>query len=684
MKNKIVTIITLFLMTYSMSAQIDRSIQPKPGPAPKINIGKPETFELKNGLKVLVVENHVLPRVSATLTLNNNLISEGDKTGVSNLTGSLLGTGTAKLSKDSFDEEVDYLGANINFSSQSARMRSLSKYFPKVLELMADATLHPVFTQEEFDKESNKLIENLKSGEKSVSNIANRVENALVYGKNHPYGEFATPKSVKNVNLNDVKNFYNTYFKPNNAYLVIVGDVNLKEVKKLVKHNFSKWQKGVLPAYTVPAVNNVVKTEIDFVNMPNAVQSNIAMVNSVNLKMSNPDYFAVKLANYILGGSGDARLFLNLREDKGYTYGAYSSISSDDKTAALFSASAQVRNMVTDSSAVEFVKEIKKIRNTKVTDEELKTAKAAYTGSFVRNVEKPATIAKYALNIRKNNLPANFYETYLQNINAVTIDDIQRVAKKYFSADHARIIVVGKALDVLPNLEKLPYKINYFDKEANKTNKPDLSKPIPTGVTKQTVLNHYFDVIGGVDKIKNIKSTLVTYEANAMGNVIQSTEKRTADKYANETKMGGNVVAKVIMTKDGVTMNKQPLPEAMAKDMISGLGTFLELGLLQNKNSKLTGIEPIDGKDAYVITTKGDVVSTTIYFNVKTGLKVRESQTISMGGRTQTQAADFSNYKEFNGVKFPGTKTAKVGPQTVTFKLIDAKINEGVSDADFQ
>jgi predicted Zn-dependent peptidase len=684
MKTKILSIITLFLMTFSMSAQIDRTVQPKPGPAPKINIGKPETFELKNGLKVLVVENHVLPRVSATLTINNNLIFEGNKAGVSSLTGSLLGTGTNKINKDAFDEEVDYLGANINFSSQSARMQSLSKYFPRVLELMADAALHPVFTQEEFDKESAKLIENLKTGEKSVSNIANRVENALVYGKNHPYGEFTSPKSVKNVNLNDVKNFYNTYFKPNNAYLVIVGDVNLKDVKKLVKKDFSKWQKGTLPAYTTPAVNNVAKTEIDFVDMPNAVQSNVAMVNSTNLKMSNPDYFAVKLANYILGGGGEARLFLNLREDKGYTYGAYSSISSDEKTAALFSASAQVRNMVTDSSAVELVKEIKKIRDSKVTDEELKNAKAAYVGSFVRNVEKPATIARYALNIRRNNLPENFYETYLQNINAVTVADIQRVAQKYISADHARIIVVGKALDVLPNLEKLPYKINYFDKEANKTSKPDLSKPIPDGVTKQTVLNNYFNAIGGVDKIKDIKSTLVTYEASAMGNTIQSTEKRTADKYANETSMGGNVMAKVIMTKDGVTMNKQPLPAPMAKDMISGLGTLLEMGLLQNENSKLTGIEPIDGKDAYVITTKGDVVSTSIYFDVKTGLKVRESQTVTMGGRTQSQAANFSDYKDFNGIKFAGVKTAKVGPQTVTFKLIDAKVDEGVSDADFQ
>lgn len=684
MKTKIIAIITLCFITFSATAQIDRSIQPKPGPAPKINIGKPYTFDLKNGLKVLVVENHTLPRVSATLTINNNLIFEGDKAGVSSLTGSLLGTGSKNIKKDNFNEEVDYLGASINFSSQSASMRSLSRYFPRVLELMADAALQPVFTEEELKKESDKLIENIKSGEKSVSNIANRIENLLGYGKNHPYGEFTSESSVKKITLQDVQNFYNTYFKPNNAYLVIVGDVNAKKVKSLVKHLFGKWEKGTLPTYNVPDVNNVAKTEIDFVNMPNAVQSNIAVINTSQLKMNNPDYFAVKLANYILGGSGDARLFLNLREDKGYTYGAYSSLSSSQKTAALFSASAQVRNVVSDSAVVEFMKELNKITTLKVSEDELKTAKAAYVGSFVRNVEKPATVARYALNIERNNLPENFYENYLENINKVTIDDVLRVAQKYIKPKHARIIVVGKALDVLPNLEKLPYPIHYFDKEGNATKKPDLSKPIPKGVTKETIINHYLNAIGGVDKVNAIKSVLVTYEGTVMGNTVQSTEKRTATKYANETKMGGNVMAKVVMTKDGVFMNKQPLPGPMAKEMSYALGTFLAKGLLANENSKLTGIETINGNDAYVITTKGKIVSTAIYFDVKTGLKIREAQTISMGGRTQNQAADFSDYKEFNGIKFPSKKSSKLGNQEVTFKLIDAKINEGVTEEDFK
>ena len=684
MKTKFISIITLFLLTFSLSAQVDRSIQPKPGPSPTFDLGTPKIFELKNGLKVLVVENHKLPRVSATLTIDNKPVFEGDKAGVSSLTGSLIGTGTKNISKDAFNEEVDYLGAQLSFSSRGARLNSLSKYFPRILELMADGSQNPIFVQEEFDKEVNILLDGIKSGEKSVATIASRVQSALAYGKNHPYGEFVSKETVESIMLADVQKFYNNYFKPNNAYLVIVGDIDFKEVKKLVKKNFSKWEKGDLPAYTIPTVNNVAKTEIDFIDMPNAVQSDVTVLSTTNFNMNNKDYHALLLANQIFGGDFNSHLNMNLREAHGYTYGARSGIRPNKNTSSVFSAGAQVRNAVTDSTVVEIMKELKTIRNKKVTEEELEIVKATYVGSFVRNVEKPQTVASYALRIKTNNLPSDFYQTYLAKINAVTVEDIQRVAQKYFSADNARIIVTGKALDVLPNLEKLPYKINYFDKEANATEKPEMTKPIPDGVTKQTVIDNYFNAIGGADKLKALESTLVTYEASAMGNTISTTEKRTATKYVNETSMGGNVLAKVLMSKEGVFMNKQPLPPAMANDMTKTLGTFLEIGLLNDEGAKLTGIEPLDGKDAYVISSKGEVVTISIYFDVETGLKVKEVQIISMNGQTQNQESTYSNYQEFNGVKFPGTKTGSLGPQKVEFKLIDAKVNESVSDSDFE
>ncbi|HSQ45437.1 MAG TPA: pitrilysin family protein, partial [Lutibacter sp.] len=290
MKNKFIALITLFLLSIGATAQIDRSQQPKAGPAPAIQLGKPQTFELKNGLKVMVVENRKLPRVSATLILDNGPVFEGEKAGLTAIAGEMMGNGTKKISKDAFNEEIDFLGANLNIGSQSANFNTLSKFFPRILELTADAVQNPLLTQEEFEKEQVKLLENLKSGENSVAGIAAKAQNALVYGKNHPYGEFATQASVKNVTLADVQNFYATYFKPNNAYLVIVGDVNFKDVKAQVTKHFNNWKKGTIPAYEIPKVTDVAKTEMNFINMPNAVQSDIAVINTVDLKMSNPDY----------------------------------------------------------------------------------------------------------------------------------------------------------------------------------------------------------------------------------------------------------------------------------------------------------------------------------------------------------------------------------------------------------
>ena len=374
-------------------AQIDRTQQPKPGPAPEINLQEPETFNLKNGLKVMVVENHKLPRVSIQLTIDNPPILEGEKAGVQALAGSLMGNGSKSIAKDDFNEEVDFLGARLNFGATSAFASSLSKYFPRILELMADAAINPNFTQEEFDKEKEKLITGLKSQEKDVSSIASRVQSALTYGKDHPRGEFTTEQTVNNVNLIDVKNFYRDYFVPANAYLVIIGDVEFAEVKKLVKKKFTPWTKAAPPSLSYSEPSDVQYTQVNFVDMPNAVQSEISVQNLVNLTMKDDDYLDALIANRILGGGAQARLFLNLREDKGYTYGSYSGIGDNKYGPTTFRATASVRNMVTDSSVVEILKEIDKISSQPVSAEELANAKAKYVGNFVLALERPQTIA---------------------------------------------------------------------------------------------------------------------------------------------------------------------------------------------------------------------------------------------------------------------------------------------------
>src|SRR5690606_22310223 len=238
-----------------------------------------------------------------------------------------------------------------------------------------------------------------------------------------------------------------------------------------VNKNSKNWKKGNIPASDYPNPTNVAKTEINFVDMPNAVRSEIAILSSVNLKMTDKDYFAAIIANQILGGDFNSYLNMNLREAHGWTYGARSSIRGN-KYVGKFKMNSQVRNEVTDSAVVETMKELNRIRTTKVTPQELATVKATFIGNFVMDAEKPEMIARQALLTQTQGLPKNFYKNYIQNINAVTAEDVLNVARKYFAHDNARILVVSKGSEVIPALEKLPYGIQYFDRFGNKTDKP--------------------------------------------------------------------------------------------------------------------------------------------------------------------------------------------------------------------
>ena len=279
---------------------------------------------------------------------------------------------------------------------------------------------------------------------------------------------------------------------------MVVGDVKTKEVKKLVEKLFGSWVKATAPRLTYSNPTNVQYTQINFVDMPNAVQSEITLFNTVNLKMGDADFFPVILANQVFGGDFNSYLNMNLREKHGWTYGARSSVGFDKNMYSQFRANTQVRNAVTDSAITQALYELNRIRTEKVTEEALNNVKAGYIGRFVMQVEKPSTVARYALNIETEGLLADFYENYIKNINAVTPDDVMRVVNKYFLADNLRILVVGKAAEVLPGLESLKIPIFYFDKFGNPTEKPAMKKAVPAGVTVKTVIDNYINAIGDV------------------------------------------------------------------------------------------------------------------------------------------------------------------------------------------
>ena len=668
-----------------MSAQLDRSVRPKPGPAPKINLGTPATFTLKNGLKVLVVENHKLPRVSATLTIDNSPVIFGDKKGEDDLLGALMGNGTTNISKDKFNEEVDYLGARLNFWDTGASASSLTKYFERIISLMADGVKNPLFTQEEFDAEKTKLLEGLKNQDTDVKAIASRIQNIVAYGKGHPYGEYTSEKTVNNVALADVTNYYKANYRPNNAYLVVVGDITVKAAKKMIKKQFKDWKAGTIANATLPVLKKRAKTTIYFVDMPNAVQSEVAVMDMSNLKKTSSDYFDILLANKILGGGATARLFMNLREDKAFTYGAYSRLQLRKYGSSRFSATASVRNAVTDSAVVEFMKEIKKIRSEKVSVKELKDAKANYVGSFVMALERPSTIAQYALAIQRDNLPADFYTTYLQKLNAVNIDGVQLASNKYIAFNKEAIVIVGKAGDVLPNLENLPYPIVYLDKYGNNTKKPVVNIPIPKGVTATTVLDDYFKAIGGVDKVKAVKTSLYNFEATMQGMTLSLAVKSMAPNLVNATmSMMGNVMSKQVYDGEKAYVEargqKKDITGAPLEEMKSNTTPFPEIGYF--KTAKLLKIEKVSGENAYVLEVSK---KKKVFYSTKTGLKLKEVTIQKLpNGKEMSQAVSFSNYKAVNGILIPNSRDMNFGPQTIKFKLISAKLDAGVTKDDFK
>ncbi|MDR4894496.1 MULTISPECIES: M16 family metallopeptidase [unclassified Chryseobacterium] len=681
MKKQLTYIAAAFFFTGMVSAQkIDLNAMPKPGPTPAINIAKPKTFQLSNGLTVMVVENNKLPRVSASLSMDRPPYHEGAVTGVSEIMAEQFENGTTNISKDDFNKKVDYLGANLNFSSGGASANSLSKYFPEILNLMADAIINPKFSAEEIQNSKERAVEGLKSEEKNASSIAQKVSKALMYGKNTSRGEFETVESINKIQLADVQNIYKKYYAPDNAYLVIVGDVKFDQVKPLIEKAFSGWKKANTPIAQLEPASNVAKTEINVVDVPSAVQSVVSLNNLNTLKMKDANYFPATIANYILGGGGEARLFMNLREKNGFTYGAYSNMVAS-KYSPEFSASASVRNEVTDKAVKEFMNELNAISTVK--PEELANAKAKLKGAFIMSLEQPATIARFALNQKVQDLPADFYTNYLKSIDKVTAADVSNAVKATILPNQSRIFIAGKASDISEGLEKLGYPVKYFDKEANPAAKPTVQK-VDANVTVASVVDKYINAIGGKANLAKITSYTTNASMSMQGQSIDFKIVRAqgGKELTTVTAMGQVVQKQVFDGKTGYSMQMGQkvdiTPEEVAEKQ-KNPELFEELGFAKSADYKLGGIEKIAGEDSYAI--KGG--DTTYYYSVATGLKTGETKKVKAKGQEMTIPTTFSNYKEVNGVKMPYTISVSQMGMDMTMAVKSYEINKA-TDADFK
>jgi len=698
MKKLLIVAAGIFCFQYGIAqVKIDRSKKPAAGPAPVISIKDPVIINMPNGITVLVVENHKLPKVRASFSVDYGPVKEGKKAGLLDLMGQMLGEGTTNMPKDKFDEEVDMIGADINLNAAGGSVSALTRYFDKAFNLMADAIKNPSFPAESFDKLKSMTITGLKSEEKSTPTIATRVYTALSYGKNTAQGEFTTEETVKGLTVEDVKAAYKNHITPSRSYLTFVGDITPAAAKALAEKAFGSWKGKKLSLPAIPLVQNPKKTEIDFIDIPTAVQGELRVGNVINNPLNNKDYHALLLANYILGGGADSKLFMNLREKHGFTYGSYSRVG-NGRFQALFTANAAVRTDKVDSATSEMFKEILNMRDGKVTAEELASAKAKFNGGFALGMEDPAKTAEYAVNILINGLPKDFYRTYLQKINAVTLADIKNVSKTYFSESNARIVIAGNASKIVPKLMKFGYLIKKYDRYAE----PVIEKPLDVK-TKETpkttesisayeIINGYLKAVGGKEEIKKLTSISAAVKMEIMGQTLEGVDKRmNPDKQYTEFKRGAMTVFKSVF--DGgqgyqqqgpqkKEMDEQEIKEARDdKALIPQL--YYATDTAYKTDYLGTGKVGEEATYRLKVTMPSGKVAVQEY-SVKTGFLLKEESTSKDGEQESTESTEYKNYIKAGAVMLPSEITINQGGMEFTIKYADFKINEGVTEADFK
>jgi predicted Zn-dependent peptidase len=689
MKKFSLSIITVALALSAGAQSLDRSVRPKPGPAPKIELGKSESFTLSNGLRVFVVENHKVPIVSVSLQLDIKPELQGNMAGFHDIVGELITSGTKTRSKDQLDLSIDNIGATIKADEQSMFGTCLKRSQDAMLGIMSDMILHPAFKQTELDKLKKQSLSGLAAAKNNPDAMLTNVTQAVNYGPGHPYGEVATEASVSAVTLQRCTDYFGTYWRPNVGYMAIVGDVTPSEAKAAVEKYFGGWQKANVPVatYTVPAAGGVTRVALS--GRDAAVQSVFNVTHPISLEPGSPEVIKAKVANAVLGGGSQGRLFLNLREAHGWTYGSYSGIKEDDLIGN-FTAYAKCRNAVTDSAIFETLAEMRRLQNEPVSQEDLQSRITNMTGQFAINLESPQTIAQYAINIERYHMPKDYYANYLRNLAAVTPADVQAMAKKYMHPEAANIIVVGNSDEVAKKLEqfgKVEMYDNYGRPSASKT------EAAPAGITADQIRQRYIQAIGGAKAIQTIKDMKTVRTAEMQGTPISFTEWKKEGKLKKEVSVMGQIFQKTVYANGKGTTEAQGQSKDMDAEQLADAARDADLqGMLHPEKygvkRTLVGMEKLDGEDVYVVSNQeNNGTPGKEYYSKSSGLLLKETRIVASPQGEVPVSVIYSDYREIpgtNGYKIAFTVKQSAGPQEFEAKVQSVDINKGIPDSEFK
>lgn len=670
---------------------LDRSKKPSAGPAPTINIKDSEVFTTENGITVILSENHKLPRVSINLVMGSDPMNEGSKAGLADIAGELIMSGTTNRTKDVLDSEIDYIGASINASSESIFLSCLTKHLPKAMDLYSDIVMNANFPQAEFERIVKQSESNLLSAKSSPDQISDNVERAVNF-KGHPYGEIMTEATLAAITRDDVSSYYKRIFTPKGSYIVIVGDINKDEAIKLVNSYLGTWKgdnkyEAQLGQGTFNKGNRVI-----FVKKAGAVQSTIAISFPIKMKPGDANQIPLTVLNNIFGGGGfGTRLMQNLREDKAYTYGCYSALNITDN-GSWFSASGNFRNEVSDSAITQLLYELSRITTDLVTDEELSLTKSSMAGSFARSLESPATVARFALNIIQNNLPKDYYQTYLKRLAAVDKEMILKMAKEYITASNCNIVIVGnesivdkfKVFDADGKIEFL----DAFGQEVVDVKKADITKEqlIEKYIYAVTQTKNMKEATKKLSKVKSMKQELELKSPAFPGALSMTTYFSAPNKEAMKMEMQGMVLQKSFFdgTKGGASNMQTGKTEMKAEEIEAkkkSIGLFPEFNYAKvGMTYELVGIETVKGKDYYVLKTNDGQAERSDYYDVKTFFKMQTVQ-VEKGEETTTT---FDEFKDVSGFLLPHKMGLSVGEMTLDGSTKTLEINGKIEGGVFE
>jgi zinc protease len=694
---------------------------PRPLAARPVNFPPYQMQTMPNGLRIIAVAHHENPIVSLRLLVGAGAsVDPKGKTGLAHLAASLLDQGTTGATASQLNDEIDFLGGGMSAGAGTdlsyINMLVMKDSFERGLQMLSDMARRPAFAQEELERQRQQLLSSLKVSFEDPSFLANSVFDRLVYGF-HPYGlpQSGTPETLASITRADLVSFHQKYFWPNNAILAVVGDIEPAEAFASVRRVFADWQRKDIGTTTFAEPPQATR-RIVIVNKPDAVQTEVR-VGNIGIPRNHPDYMAVNLAIRILGGEGSNRLHQVLRTARGLTYGAQANFDTF-KEGGDFEAETNTRTAATGEVLRLIVDEFWRLQRDRVSERELADAKAYLTGSFPLTIETPNAIAMQILNVLFYGLPIEQLQTFRERVNAVTVDDIQRVARNYLRPDRLSVVLVGNAAQFTNQLQGIGFgggeviDMQNLDLTAADFKRPsrraidDGSPAVPrlgptfrSGVSgggaiayaqqnaviredAKALLDRVIAAMGGLEALRGVK-TVVAKQRIANTGITAATEGQSTsyiqypDKFRVEADAnGGQLVSgfdgTTAWTRDGRGSNE--VPREAAAEAQSNLDRDVIRLLLAGKDGTL---EVRRGANLSLELSGKGIGSVLLTIDPATYRVAKESFAAGRGGQALVEES-FSDYRAVDGVQMPFLAERRIGPIVIRRRVTELAINRPI------